>query len=98
VEQPKQVELAKQAEQNEAEQRKAVERKIDRQKRYADRKTRQIATTRMKQRQLEQGQPAKPELAYDQVEQPHLSLFESLSAPLLDRSSDVAPDDRRDGR
>jgi hypothetical protein len=71
VEQPKQVALAKQAEQKEAEQRKAAERKIDRQKRYAERKTREVATTRMKQRQLEeQREPAKPELAYDRVEEP----------------------------
>ena len=94
VEQPKQVALAKQAEQKEAEQRKAAERKIDRQKRYAERKPRVVAATRMKQRQLEeQGEPAKPELAYDRVEEPHFNLFESLSAP-LDRPSDVAPVDR----
>jgi hypothetical protein len=99
VEQPKQVALAKQAEQKEAEQRKAAERKIDWQKRYAERKTREVATTRVKQRQLEeQGESAKPELAYDRVEEPHFNLFESLSAPLLDRPSDVAPVDRRDRR
>ena len=98
VEQPKQVESAKQSEQKDAEQRKAAERKIDRQKRYAERKTREVATTRMKQQPLEeQGEPAKPELAYDRVEEPHFNLFESLSAP-LDRPSDVAPVDRRDRR
>jgi type IV secretory pathway VirB10-like protein len=97
VGQPKQVELAKQAEQTEADQRKAAERKIDRQKRYAERKTRELATTRMKQRQLEeQGEPAKPELAYDRVEEPHFNLFESRNAPLPDRPSDVAPVERRD--
>ena len=97
VEQPNQPELAKQAEQKEAEQRKTAERKIDRQKRYAERKPRVVAATRMKQRQLEeQGEPAKPELAYDRVEEPHFNLFESLNAPLLDRPSDVAPVDRRD--
>ena len=95
VEQPKQVESAKQSEQKDAEQRKAAERKIDRQKRYAERK----AATRMKQQPLEeQGEPAKPELAYGRVEEPHFNLFESLSAPLLDRPSDVAPVDRRDRR
>jgi len=95
VEQPKQVESAKQSEQKDAEQRKAAERKIDRQKRYAERK----ATTRMKQQPLEeQGEPAKPELAYGRVEEPHFNLFESLSAPLLDRASDVAPHDRRERR
>ena len=99
VEQPKQVESAKQSEQKDAEQRKAAERKIDRQKRYAERRTREVATTRMKQQPLEeQGEPAKPELAYDRVEEPHFNLFESLSAPLLDRPSDVAPVDRRDRR
>jgi type IV secretory pathway VirB10-like protein len=96
VEQPKQVELAKP---KEAEQSKAAERKIDRQRRYAERKAGEVATTRMKQRQLEeQGESAKPELAYDRVEEPHFNLFESLSAPLLDRPSDVAPVDRRDRR
>jgi type IV secretory pathway VirB10-like protein len=96
VEQRKQVASAKQAEQKEAEQRKAAEHKIDRQKRYAERKTREVA---MKQRQLEgQGESAKPELAYDRVEEPHFKLFESISAPLLDRPSDVAPVDRRDRR
>ena len=99
VEQPNQPELAKPAEPKEAEQRKAAERKIDRQKRYAERKPRVVATPRMKQRQLEeQGEPAKPELAYDRVEEPHFNLFESLSAPLLDRTSDVASVDRRDRR
>jgi type IV secretory pathway VirB10-like protein len=94
---PKQAELAKQAEQTEADQRKAAERKIDRQKRYAERKAREVATTRMKQRQLEeQGEPAKPELAYDRAEEPHFSLFESRNAPLPDRPSDVAPIERRD--
>ena len=96
VEQPKQVELAKQ---KEAEQSKAAERKIDRQRRYAERKAGEVATTRMKQRQLEeQGESAKPELAYDRVEEPHFNLFESLNAPLLDHPSDVAPVDRRDRR
>jgi hypothetical protein len=47
VEQPNQPELAKQAEQKEAEQRKTAERKIDRQKRYAERKPRVVAATRM---------------------------------------------------
>ena len=97
VEQPNQPELAKQAEQKEAEQRKTAERKIDRQKRYAERRAREVATTRMKQQPLEeQGEPAKPELAYDRVEEPHFNLFESLNAPLLDRPSDVAPVDRSD--
>jgi hypothetical protein len=98
VEQPKQLGSAKQSEQKDAEPRKAAERKIDRQKRYAERKTREVATTRMKQQPLEeQGEPAKPELAYDRVEEPHFNLFESLSTP-LDRPSDVAPVDRRDRR
>jgi type IV secretory pathway VirB10-like protein len=99
VEQPKQAELTKQTEQKEAEQRRATERRNDRHRRYAERKAREVATTRMKQRQFEeQGEPAKPELAYDRVEEPHFNLFESLSAPLLDRASDVAPVDRRDRR
>jgi hypothetical protein len=98
VEQPNQVGLTKQAGEKDAEQRKAAERKIDRQKRYAERKAREVATTRMKQQPLEeQGEPAKPELAYDRVEEPHFNLFESLSAP-LDRPSHVAPVDRRDRR
>src|SRR5450631_2366350 len=98
VEQPKQVESAKQSEQKDAEQRKAAERKIDRQKRYAERRAREVAATRMKQQPLEeQGEPAKPELAYDRVEETHFHLFESLSAP-LNRPSDVAPVDRRDRR
>ena len=98
VEQPKQLESAKQSEQKDAEPRKAAERKIDRQKRYAERKAREVATARMKQQPLEeQGEPAKPELAYDRVEEPHFNLFESLSTP-LDRPSDVAPVDRRDRR
>ena len=98
VEQPRQLGSAKQSEQKDAEPRKAAERKIDRQKRYAERKTREVATTRMKQQPWEeQGEPAKPELAYDRVEEPHFNLFESLSTP-LDRPSDVAPVDRRDRR
>jgi hypothetical protein len=53
----------------------------------------------MKQRQLEeQGDSAKPELAYDRVEEPHFNLFEGLNAPLLNRPSDVAPVDRRNRR
>jgi outer membrane biosynthesis protein TonB len=98
VEQPKQLESAKQSEQKDAEPRKAAERKISRQKRYAERKAREVATARMKQQPLEeQGESAKPELAYDRVEEPHFNLFESLSTP-LDRPSDVAPVDRRDRR
>jgi hypothetical protein len=79
VEQSKQAELTKQAEQKEAGQRRAAERKIDRQRRYAERKTREVATTRrMKQLQMEErGEPARPELAYDRVEEPHFNLFES---------------------
>jgi len=96
VELPKQAELTKQTESKEAEQRRATERKIDRRKRYAERKARQIATARMKQRQLEEhGEPAKPELAYDRAEEPHFNLFENLNAPLRDRPSDVAPVYRR---
>jgi hypothetical protein len=99
VEQPNQAELTKPAEPKEAEQRKAAERKIDRQKRYAERKAREVTTTRMKQRQLEeQGESAKPELAYDRVEEPHFNLLESVNAPLLDQPSDVVPVDRRDRR
>jgi hypothetical protein len=97
VEQPKQAELTKQTERKEAEQRRATERKLDRQKHYAGRKAREVATTRMRQRQLEeQGEPAKPELAYDRVEEPHFNLFESRNAPLRDPPSDVAPVYRRD--
>jgi hypothetical protein len=96
VEQSKQVELAKQAEQTETEQRKAAERRIDRQKRHAERRARQVAANRMKQRQLEeQGESAKPELAYDRVEEPHFNLFESPDAPQPDRPRNVAPVDRR---
>lgn len=96
VEQPKPVESAKQAEQTETEQRKAAERRIDRQKRHAERRARQVAANRMKQRQLEeQGESAKPELAYDRVEEPHFNLFESPNAPQPDRPSNVAPVDRR---
>jgi type IV secretory pathway VirB10-like protein len=95
--QPKQAELTKQTEQKEAEQRRATERKIDRHKRYAERKAREVATARMKQRQLEeQGEPAKPELAYDRVEEPHFNLFESRSVPPRDRPSDVTPAYRSD--
>jgi hypothetical protein len=97
VEQPKQAELTRQTEQKEAEQRRATERKIDRHKRYAERRAREVATTRMKQRQLEeQGEPAKPELAYDRVEEPHFNLFESRSVPPRDRPSDVTPAYRSD--
>jgi type IV secretory pathway VirB10-like protein len=96
VEQSKQVELAKQAEQAETEQRKAAERRIDRQKRHAERRARQVVANRMKQRQLqEQGESAKPELAYDRVEEPHFNLFESPNAPQPDRLSNIAPIDRR---
>jgi type IV secretory pathway VirB10-like protein len=96
VEQQKQVKSAKQSQQKDAEQRKAAERNIDRQKRYAERKTREVATARMKQQPLgEQGEPARPELAYDRVEESHFNLFESPSAPLLDRASEVAPVDRK---
>jgi type IV secretory pathway VirB10-like protein len=94
VEQPKQAELTKQTE---AEQRRAIERKIDRRKRYAERKAREVATSRMKQRQLqEQGDYARPELAYGRVEEPHFNLFESRTAPPRDRPDDVAPFGRRD--
>jgi type IV secretory pathway VirB10-like protein len=97
VEQAKQAESTKQTEQKEAEQRRATARRIDRQKRYAERKAREVATTRMRQRPLEeQGEPAKPELAYDRIEEPHFNLFESRNAPLRDRPSDVAPVYRRD--
>jgi type IV secretory pathway VirB10-like protein len=96
VEQTKQADLTKQTEQKEAEQRRATQRKIDRHRRYAERKAREVATTRMKQRQLEeQGEPVKPELAYDRVEEPHFNLFEDRNAPLRDRPSDVAPVYRR---
>jgi hypothetical protein len=78
VEQSKQAELTKQAEQKEAGQRRAAEHKIDRQRRYAARKAREVATTRMKQLQMEErGEPARPELAYDRVEEPHFNLFEN---------------------
>jgi type IV secretory pathway VirB10-like protein len=96
VEQPRQAELTKQTEQMEAEQRRATERRIDRHRRYAERKAREVAAARMKQRQWEeQGGAAKPELAYDRVEEPHFNLFENLSAPLRDRPGDVAPVFRR---
>jgi type IV secretory pathway VirB10-like protein len=99
LEQPNQGGLTKPAEPKEGEQRKAAERKIDRQKRYGERKAREVATARTKPRQLEeQGEPAKPEQAYDRAEALHFNLLESLSAPLLDRASDVAPVDRRDRR
>jgi hypothetical protein len=89
VEQPKQVESTKQTE---AEQRRATERKIDRRNRYAERKARQVATTRMKQRQWEeQGDPARPELAYDRDEEPRFNPYRRLNAPLY-----VAPVDPRD--
>jgi type IV secretory pathway VirB10-like protein len=58
--QPKQAELTKQTEQKEAEQRRATERKIDRHKRYAERKAREVATARMKQRQLEEQNQQSP--------------------------------------
>jgi hypothetical protein len=65
-------------------------------RRYAEGKAREVATIRMKQRQLEeQGEAAKPELAYDRVEEPHFNLFENLNAPLRDRPSDAAPVYRR---
>jgi type IV secretory pathway VirB10-like protein len=97
VEQAKQAELTKQAEQKEAEQRRATERRIDRQKRHAERKVREVATSRMKQRQLEeQGGPARRDLAYDRVGEPHFNLFESRNAPLRDRPADAAPVYRRD--
>jgi hypothetical protein len=79
----------------EVEQPKQVESAKQSEQKDAERK----ATTRMKQQPLEeQGEPAKPELAYGRVEEPHFNLFESLSAPLLDRASDVAPHDRRERR
>jgi type IV secretory pathway VirB10-like protein len=99
LEQPNQAGLTKPAEPKEAEQRKAAERKIDRQRRYGERKAKEVATARTKPRQLEeQGEPGKAEQAYDRAEAPHFNLLESLSAPLLDRASDVAPVDRRDRR
>jgi type IV secretory pathway VirB10-like protein len=94
VEQPTQAELTKQTERTETEQRRTTERKIERRKRHAERKAREVA--RMKQRRLEeQGEPAKPELAYDRGEEPHFNLFENLNAPLRDRPSNVAPVYRR---
>jgi hypothetical protein len=79
VAQPKQAELTKQTERKEAA-RRATECKIDPQKRYAQRKAREVATTRMKPRQLEeQGEPAKPELAYYWFEEPRFNLFENLN-------------------
>lgn len=88
VEQPKQAELTKQTE---AEQRRATERKIDRRNRYAERKARAVATTRMKQRQWEeQGGPARPQLAYDPDDEPRFNPYRRLDAPLY-----VAPVDPR---
>jgi hypothetical protein len=91
LEQPKQAELTKHTERKEAEQMRATERKIDPQKPYAERKKGQGGRDHQEQRQLEeQGEPAKPELANDRVEEPP-NLFENLNAPLWDRPSDVAP-------
>jgi hypothetical protein len=91
LEQPKQAELTKHTERKEAEQMRAKERKIDPQKPYAERKKGQGGRDHQEQRQLEeQGEPAKPELANDRVEEPP-NLFENLNAPLWDRPSDVAP-------
>jgi hypothetical protein len=79
----------KPADQKEAELRKAEERN----KRYAERKARDIAAARARQRQLEEPrESSRPVFAYER-EEPQLKLFDM---PLFGRSRDVSPFDRDD--
>jgi hypothetical protein len=79
----------KPADQKEAELRKAEERN----KRYAERKARDIAAARARQRQLEeQRESSRPVFAYER-EEPQLKLFDM---PLFGRSRDISPFDRDD--
>jgi hypothetical protein len=79
----------KPADQKEAELRKAEERN----KRYAERRARDIAAARTRQRQLEElRESSKPVFAYER-EEPRSKLFEM---PLFGRSRDILPFDRED--
>jgi hypothetical protein len=93
IEPTKQADPSRQAEQKEVDQRKTVERKIERQKRYADRKTRDMAPARTKPHQFEeQRESPEPEFAVER-EEPRFRPFE---LPLFGRSREMSPADRED--
>ena len=90
----KQTEQPKQAEQRDAEQKMAAERKVERQKRHAERKSREMTATRMKQRKLEeQDEPEHQEVALGR-EESRFDRFRMLRPPPFDHSDDRG-DDRR---
>jgi hypothetical protein len=70
--QARQPEQPKQAESKEAEPRKTAERKGERQKRYAERKLREITIARMKPRRFEVDEP---EVVVSEPQEPHFDLF-----------------------
>jgi hypothetical protein len=93
IEPTKQADPSRQAEQKEVDQRKTVERKIERQKRYADRKTRDMAPAKTKPHQFEeQRESPEPELAVER-EEPRFRLFE---LPLFGRPREMSPADREE--
>jgi hypothetical protein len=69
-----------------------MERRIERQKRYAERKARAMEPVRIRQRPgAEQEAPARPELAFER-EAPRPNLFEGL----FGRPQDAAPGEGRE--
>jgi outer membrane biosynthesis protein TonB len=85
----KQTEPPKQTEQRQVEQ-KPAQRKIDRQKRYAERKTREIASARTTPRKWKgRNETEPPEFAFER-EEPHFDRFRPLGPPLLGRWGDMA--------
>ncbi len=84
----KQTEQTKQLKQRDAGQRNTAERNGERQKRYAERKNREIAAARMKQRKFEwQDDSEQPAFAVGQ-EEPRFGLFRILEPPSFDHSGD----------
>jgi hypothetical protein len=99
----KQADAPRQIEQREAEQplsgreQRRAERRIEREKRYAERRARAMVSVRMRQRpavdaqQEERQPPARPELAFER-EEPRPHLFEGL----FGRPPESAPGDGRE--
>lgn len=84
----KQTEPAKQARQSEAGQRNTTERNVERQKRYAERKSREIAAARMKQRRFERQDDTEQAAFVVGREEPRFDLFEILEPRSFDHSGD----------
>jgi hypothetical protein len=84
----KQTEPAKQAKQSDASQRNTTERTVERQKRYAELKSREIAAARMKQRKFERQDDTEQPAFVVGREEPRFDVFEILEPRSFDHPGD----------